>query len=739
MAAQVFISYAKKDRIPVKRIVLKLRLQGIECWVDESGIEAAASWRQEIANAIQTCKVVLFIVTPQSTKSEWVVKELSLASDLKKSILPLRLDEAVYPPSLQLLLAGIQYLRYDASNEVASMAALTQALIRLGVQVGPAILPSRPGAASTSAPPAPVAPPPQPPAPLSPTLPAAAQAASAPAAPKLAPSMPGTAPRRVRWGTVAAVVIFGVVLAGYLCLRSRTQPEAAPQPVQPPVPDAPLPGAAPPPSGGLSQEPSAPGKAPDPFETALSAALDARARGAWSQVSAALEEPLKALCTQEHPNRRLGENLLALARVELRKEENLNAAFASARALLDGEKYAEAEEAYDVLAKMEIPDSRRLQAGKGLADAQGRRKGAAFAKQFAEARKLLDEGKYPEAQKALGDARSRADEMPAEQRSKAHQEVADAETRLRDVQDRLKDEDLSARLAAARKLLDEGKRVEAEQALARVVPLLDGLAPARRLEVQKSVADIKARLAEQRGAVEDVEAEKKCNQALAILKERTAQARASLNVQEGRANVLKRRIAAAQAWSDKVLEESRASRTTRPGDASSAQTDQALAKVKADTKKLEEQMEAQDLETAKAKAELKRCEEVEGRLEKRSKAWQDARIRLSYDPASPHLASGVQEARRALLTEAEIVLVESGRETKAGAGAATGAAKPAAQAHTLFVLKDGRRIKATMCVVAGEEYSLKNEKGELMSIPKAAVAEMKKGEEEKPAAEPAKP
>ena len=73
MSADVFISYAAKDRERVAKLVDGLQKAGVSVWIDRAGIE--------IVSAIRDCKVLLLSITPHSTGSENVVKEMALASE----------------------------------------------------------------------------------------------------------------------------------------------------------------------------------------------------------------------------------------------------------------------------------------------------------------------------------------------------------------------------------------------------------------------------------------------------------------------------------------------------------------------------------------------------------------------------------------------------------------------------------------------------------------------------------
>ena len=135
MSAEVFISYAAKDRERVAKLVDGLQKAGVSVWIDMAGIEVASMWSKEIVSAIRDCKVLLISISPQSTESENVVKELALASERKKPIIPIYLEPAEIPETMEYQLAGIQRVEFYEGREEIAMQAVIRALAKLKVSV----------------------------------------------------------------------------------------------------------------------------------------------------------------------------------------------------------------------------------------------------------------------------------------------------------------------------------------------------------------------------------------------------------------------------------------------------------------------------------------------------------------------------------------------------------------------------------------------------------------------------
>ena len=133
MGAEVFVSYSSLDRDRVMPVVESLRGNGISVWVDEGNIHAADLWSEQIVQAIADCRVMVVMLSQNSTDSHNVVKEVMLASEQKKALLPVYLEPADIPANLQYQLAGIQHLELYGENEQQVLEDLANGLAKRGV------------------------------------------------------------------------------------------------------------------------------------------------------------------------------------------------------------------------------------------------------------------------------------------------------------------------------------------------------------------------------------------------------------------------------------------------------------------------------------------------------------------------------------------------------------------------------------------------------------------------------
>ena len=135
MKSEVFISYASQDRKRILDLVDRLSTAGVSVWIDQMGIEGATMWSQEIVAAIRDCKVLILAISKNSAGSENVVKEVALASEGRKRILPVYLEQADIPESMAYQLAGIQRVDFFEGQEELGKQSVIRALLKMGVTV----------------------------------------------------------------------------------------------------------------------------------------------------------------------------------------------------------------------------------------------------------------------------------------------------------------------------------------------------------------------------------------------------------------------------------------------------------------------------------------------------------------------------------------------------------------------------------------------------------------------------
>ncbi len=128
--ADIFISYSRKDSAKALSLVEHLRASGMEVWIDQLGLEAATSWSKEIVEAIESSQAFVILLSRSSLLSENVVKELSIASEARRVIVPIELEAVTIPSEFKYQLAGLQRAQYSDFDSIV------RALGKIGIVPG---------------------------------------------------------------------------------------------------------------------------------------------------------------------------------------------------------------------------------------------------------------------------------------------------------------------------------------------------------------------------------------------------------------------------------------------------------------------------------------------------------------------------------------------------------------------------------------------------------------------------
>ncbi len=103
---KIFLSYSSKDKVEVCKLAEKLRISGIDVWLDEWEIFVGDSITQKIESGIRDSEFMGIWITKSAVESEWVQKEWRSKfheeiSAEKPRILPLLAEDIEIPPLLR--------------------------------------------------------------------------------------------------------------------------------------------------------------------------------------------------------------------------------------------------------------------------------------------------------------------------------------------------------------------------------------------------------------------------------------------------------------------------------------------------------------------------------------------------------------------------------------------------------------------------------------------------------------
>ncbi len=123
----VFISYSRKDYVDEHKIVIPgnevskikeaLTTAGITFWFDEEGIYSGEAFTEKIVTNIEASIIFVYLSTANANSSPWTSREIATADELKKYIIPVRIDHTPYNRKVLFRIADRSYIDYKANPQ----------------------------------------------------------------------------------------------------------------------------------------------------------------------------------------------------------------------------------------------------------------------------------------------------------------------------------------------------------------------------------------------------------------------------------------------------------------------------------------------------------------------------------------------------------------------------------------------------------------------------------------------
>jgi TIR domain len=105
----VFISYTQADTAVAVATQAALEAGGIRTFLAPSMIPGDL-WLEKIGRAIADSRMLVLILSGPSSKSSWVLREVTLATEKSKPIIPFRIDDVPLSEAMELLVRTVHWL-----------------------------------------------------------------------------------------------------------------------------------------------------------------------------------------------------------------------------------------------------------------------------------------------------------------------------------------------------------------------------------------------------------------------------------------------------------------------------------------------------------------------------------------------------------------------------------------------------------------------------------------------------
>ena len=122
----VFISYSSKEYAQANELRQLLQNNGISCWMAPESIASGSNYATAIPSAIRGCSVFLLLLTQASQESRWVPREVDVAINSGKRIIPYMIQNCPITDTFDFYLIGVQRLEgfrspADAQRQLIGM------------------------------------------------------------------------------------------------------------------------------------------------------------------------------------------------------------------------------------------------------------------------------------------------------------------------------------------------------------------------------------------------------------------------------------------------------------------------------------------------------------------------------------------------------------------------------------------------------------------------------------------
>src|ERR1700687_4147 len=115
----LFISHVSEDRMAAMDIVSELERRGIPCWIAPRNIAPGHPFDDEIASALERCRAMLLIFSDLCNESEYIRREVTVAGESRKTIIPFRIEDAQPRKGLRVRLSVLHWIAAFVSRERA--------------------------------------------------------------------------------------------------------------------------------------------------------------------------------------------------------------------------------------------------------------------------------------------------------------------------------------------------------------------------------------------------------------------------------------------------------------------------------------------------------------------------------------------------------------------------------------------------------------------------------------------
>jgi hypothetical protein len=115
----LFVSHVTEDRAAASQVVEELERRGVRCWIAPRNVQPGKPFDDDIADAIESCRAMLLIFSSRCNESEYIRREITVAGNMNKVIVPFRIEDVEPKRGLSVRLANLHWIDAFVARERA--------------------------------------------------------------------------------------------------------------------------------------------------------------------------------------------------------------------------------------------------------------------------------------------------------------------------------------------------------------------------------------------------------------------------------------------------------------------------------------------------------------------------------------------------------------------------------------------------------------------------------------------
>jgi TIR domain len=143
MDVDIFLSYSRADHQLAQAFVHAAAARGVNVWFDDR-IEGGQDWREKIVQALRSAKALVILFSEHSNSSTQLIKELAIADNLRKRVVPVLVSNCEPRGAYLYELASLNWINIHPNPETRLAPLVDNLITQLDLHGGER------GAASTT-------------------------------------------------------------------------------------------------------------------------------------------------------------------------------------------------------------------------------------------------------------------------------------------------------------------------------------------------------------------------------------------------------------------------------------------------------------------------------------------------------------------------------------------------------------------------------------------------------------